>query len=325
MAEGSCGICLDDLKNPVSTPCGHLHCEKCLISHVEANSDAITASCPSCRTAFPIATPDLRFVPAKYHRFIIPSVRRVFVDPPAETTKLLKANVARLEERVRCLEQDKSLLMERCEASMAASSKHAEGERDARIESERLRKEMQELRKKYEEVKRRYKSQKESRDSGALQLATKRKSNQASLDASSSSSSSQLFRFGEHDDPADRPLSRIIKRPRLLASPFNPDKMASVAPLARPVLFKKGRTSVLLSLEHAGPRRILGTPEERSTSSALISSVGSSGPGSAGPQRSGLPTGDLFSPESNRTLTGSSSVDFSLRSSDDILVEDEDD
>lgn len=36
---------------------GHLHCEKCLISHVEANSDAITASCPSCRTPFPIGEP----------------------------------------------------------------------------------------------------------------------------------------------------------------------------------------------------------------------------------------------------------------------------
>lgn len=36
---------------------GHLHCEKCLVSHVEANSDAITASCPSCRTPFPIGEP----------------------------------------------------------------------------------------------------------------------------------------------------------------------------------------------------------------------------------------------------------------------------
>jgi len=321
MAEGSCGICLDDLKNPVSTPCGHLHCEKCLVAHVEASSDAMTASCPSCRAAFPVALPDLRFVPAKYHKFIIPSVRRVFVDAPTESTQALRANVTRLEERVKSLEKDKLLLMERCEASMAASSKHAEGERDARMEGERLKKEMQELRKKYEDVKRRYKAQKEI----VPQLATKRKSNQAALDSStisssSSASSSQLFRFGERTDHADRPLLRIPKRPRLLGSPFDPAKAMSVAPLARPAVFKKGRASVLLSLEHAG-RRILGTPEERSASSALGSSVGSSGPRSAGPQRSGLPMGDLFSPESNRTL--SSSIDFRSRDSIDIFAEDD--
>ncbi|KAI0732152.1 hypothetical protein C8Q72DRAFT_774855 [Fomitopsis betulina] len=161
MAEGSCGICLDDLKNPVSTPCGHLHCENCLISHVEANSDAVTASCPSCRTPFSIATPDLRFVPAKYHKYIIPSVRRVFFDAPGDSNRALKATVVRLEERVKGLESDKTLLMERCEASMVASSKHAEGERDARMECEHLRRDMRDLRKKYDSLKGRYREYKE--------------------------------------------------------------------------------------------------------------------------------------------------------------------
>lgn len=69
--------------------------------------------------------------------------------------------MARLEERVKGLENDKTLLIERCEASMQASSKHAEGERDARLECERLRREMQELRKKYDSLKGRYKEHKE--------------------------------------------------------------------------------------------------------------------------------------------------------------------
>lgn len=121
-------------------------------------------------------------------------------------------------------------------------------------------------------------------------------------------------------------MLRIPKRPRLLGSPFDPTKAVTIAPLARPAVFRKGRTSILLSLEHGEPRRILGTPEERSGSPAPDSGVGSSGPRSAGPQRSGLPMGDLFSPELHRTR--SSSVDFSrLRDADadDVLVEDESD
>ena len=69
--------------------------------------------------------------------------------------------MARLEERVKGLENDKTLLMERCESAMIASAKHAEGERDARMECERLRREMQELRKKYDSLKGRYKEHKE--------------------------------------------------------------------------------------------------------------------------------------------------------------------
>lgn len=91
----------------------------------------------------------------------MPSVRRVFIDSPAESTRTLKATVARLEERVKSLEKDKTLLIERCEASMAASSKHAERERDARMEYEAMRREMQELRKKYDSLKGRYREHKE--------------------------------------------------------------------------------------------------------------------------------------------------------------------
>lgn len=85
----------------------------------------------------------------------------MFFDGPAESNKALKATVVRLEERVKCLDHDKTRLIERCEASMKASSKHAEGERDARLECERLRREMQELRKKYDSLKGRYKEHKE--------------------------------------------------------------------------------------------------------------------------------------------------------------------
>lgn len=85
----------------------------------------------------------------------------MFLDAPGESNRAHNATVARLEERVKGLENDKTLLMERCEASMVASSKHAEGERDARMECERLRREMHDLRKKYDSLKGRYKEHKE--------------------------------------------------------------------------------------------------------------------------------------------------------------------
>lgn len=172
------------------------------------------------------------------------------------------------------------------------------------------------------------------RDIGAPQLALKRKSTQASLDGSTASSSpstlssggsSRIFRFGPHVDE-DRPMLRIPKRPRLLGSPFDPTKAVTIAPVARPAVFRKGRTSVLVSLQHGEPRRILDTPEERSGSSALDSGVGSSGPRSVRPQRSGLPMGDLFSPDPH--LARSSSVDFSRlldANDDDVFIEDESD
>lgn len=70
--------------------------------------------------------------------------------------------IKKLEDHVKSLVQDKMLLMDRCEATMAASAKHAEGERNARLESEKLRKEMQDSRKKYDHLKEKYRDLKNS-------------------------------------------------------------------------------------------------------------------------------------------------------------------
>lgn len=64
-----CGICLEPLKKPTSIPCGkdephrskcidsdtrigHIHCEKCLRSHILSGEDAFTSTCPTCRQTF---------------------------------------------------------------------------------------------------------------------------------------------------------------------------------------------------------------------------------------------------------------------------------
>ncbi|KZT07331.1 uncharacterized protein LAESUDRAFT_758746 [Laetiporus sulphureus 93-53] len=238
MADGCCSICLDELKDPVSIPCGHLHCEKCLIAHVEANGDAMKALCPTCRAEFTIANPDLRFVPAKYHEYIIPSVRRIFLDEPQSATQLKQAN-ARLEERVRALERDKALLMERCESSMAASKRHAEGERDARRASEKLKGDVVDLQQKYEELKLKYKTLKSSQAASSSSLASKRNRSQAGLDSPSSDSDpvtspsrryvlewfqgEQAVLGSKRDSRSitERRTTRTAKRPRVtLGSPF---------------------------------------------------------------------------------------------------------
>ncbi|PBK99799.1 hypothetical protein ARMGADRAFT_518411 [Armillaria gallica] len=86
----SCAICLSQCDSPVSTPCGHIFCQTCLSEHVLL-SNGFQSFCPTCREKFPIAIPQLQHLPHSSHQFILPSVRRVFLDtspdPQAEDLK----------------------------------------------------------------------------------------------------------------------------------------------------------------------------------------------------------------------------------------------
>ncbi|KAI0630812.1 hypothetical protein C8Q77DRAFT_1135352 [Trametes polyzona] len=314
----SCGICLDVLRVPVSTPCGHLCCEACLTSYIEASADALNASCPTCRASFSIAIPDLRFVPKKYHSLILPSIRRVFISPNAqhdaeaavESQRELRAQVARLTDKIDGLVQDKALLMDRCEAAIRASQVHAQGERDERLAKEKLDRDMRDLRKKYESLKGKYKTLKAIHDNASSTAAKhmKRTSSQAALDnvsysASSSTDSLTLPSVPERGPAAassstsegaaaPRPILRIPKRPRLLGSPFDLSKRIESRrdPPGAPRVRRIGHGDDF-NFDHSSDE-----DEGYGTGSLRPLDLSSSAGSSTGPERSGLPRGDVFSP-----------------------------
>jgi hypothetical protein len=78
---------------------------------------------------------------------MIPSVRKVYIDIPSQAG--LKNQVVLLESRVKALEKDKMLLMTKCESNMAASATHSEGEKKARLDAEKTKKEVVDLKRKY--------------------------------------------------------------------------------------------------------------------------------------------------------------------------------
>ncbi|EIW75082.1 hypothetical protein CONPUDRAFT_159219 [Coniophora puteana RWD-64-598 SS2] len=86
-----------------------------------------------------------QFIPQKLHTFLHPEVRKVYLD--TSTSDQLRHRVKELEARVQSLSRDKEQLMQRCEAYMASSAEHAEGEKRARKEARDAKKKLAKYRK----------------------------------------------------------------------------------------------------------------------------------------------------------------------------------
>ncbi|TCD69484.1 hypothetical protein EIP91_007414 [Steccherinum ochraceum] len=341
----TCTICLDELKNPVSTPCGHLHCETCIAQVIESSEDAVTASCPTCRAPFCIAQPDLRFIPTKYHKFLMPSVRRVYFEAgpqvssssstssSTESDADLKDQISALEARVASLTRDKSLLMDRCEMTISASTHHAQKERIARLNNQNLKKEVETLKTQLKALKFDYDGYRIKCDSledklrlmknrmdapSPVKSSSKRTSTQAALDGTFLSS-----RLPEQDGEAStRLVLPIPKRPRLCdrarrtSLDASSSSTASSSHLVPPPIFKKrsSRISDDMGLGNI-PSRSSMTPVRTSifmtANSAASSATLTSG---SLPARSGLSGGDLFSPthaaKGDEDEVGHGSIDF---------------
>lgn len=105
-------------------------------------------------------TLDPTFVPEKYHPFIVPALRRIYLntDPSSAsvTSRQLQEQLAAVkkenEDLVSKLEsQDLEIksLVTQCESAIARAVTHTRGEREARLENEQLRHEMSRLAERY--------------------------------------------------------------------------------------------------------------------------------------------------------------------------------
>ncbi|KAH7874089.1 uncharacterized protein C8R40DRAFT_1111257 [Lentinula edodes] len=134
---GQCTICLSNMNDPVCIPCGHLYCSQCLLDCISSSSeDGYNALCPTCRASFPIVSPELTCLPKYVHRYITPSIRRVYLDTSAVQT--LQQKLTASQNQVKNLKKESERLMSFCEKYQNASNVHADGEAKANLEVERL-------------------------------------------------------------------------------------------------------------------------------------------------------------------------------------------
>ncbi|KAF8997902.1 hypothetical protein BDQ17DRAFT_1362807 [Cyathus striatus] len=151
-----CSICLSEYNDPVSIPCGHIYCTKCLSDHVNVpTNQGFTSTCPTCRAPFNTLKPDLTYLPRKYHQYVLPSVRRVYpaVIAPPQDPAHLKEKVRQLEARIVAHKLREEQLLKQCERYHAAVLAHREGERNAIVEAREWEEQLEEAKEELDEVK----------------------------------------------------------------------------------------------------------------------------------------------------------------------------
>ena len=84
-------------------------------------------------------TPDLSIVSKKYHNFISPALRRVFLDTREDNSRVVVENLntenAALKERVTSLERNNDILTDQCNSMHGALARLSTDEETARLEN----------------------------------------------------------------------------------------------------------------------------------------------------------------------------------------------
>lgn len=81
-------------------------------------------------------------MPTKYHQYVLPGVRRIYLDTTAYTS--LQKKLKQAEIRNKALKESEEELIKQCERYQAAASAHRNGEANANAELDDLRNEFDE-------------------------------------------------------------------------------------------------------------------------------------------------------------------------------------
>ncbi|KAH9074715.1 hypothetical protein EDB83DRAFT_2515579 [Lactarius deliciosus] len=207
----------------------------------------------------------MSMIPKKYHVFISPSLRRVYLGDGEDTSRALiddlNTEITLLKARVGTLRRDKDLLMDRCEAAQSAVSRLTSDERNARLELVKAKEEARLANESFDSLKAVYRSL-ESIHSDCPP-DTKRKSGQAALDSSSSI-----------DSPASSPRKVKVSPWGRLVKPM--PKRARVQPTTTQNL-----PALTATPRFTDPEVVFGPSVSLSSPSSFPSS--SSAPASTGP------------------------------------------
>ncbi|KAJ3821212.1 hypothetical protein F5878DRAFT_41596 [Lentinula raphanica] len=75
-----CNICIDDLKEPVCLPCGHVFCGSCIVRTVNTIKPATSLQpCPTCRRLYSIINVDPSTIPPPIRPHLVPSIRKLYL------------------------------------------------------------------------------------------------------------------------------------------------------------------------------------------------------------------------------------------------------
>jgi hypothetical protein len=91
-----------------------------------------------------LTLPQLTCLPKKFHQYIVPSIRRVYIDMSRHEG--LRKKLSASEAHVKALEKDKERLMAECERHIAAARAHGRGETDALLKAKLMEEELADTR-----------------------------------------------------------------------------------------------------------------------------------------------------------------------------------